>query len=133
MSDRKIISSISDPDTLPPHVRHSESALAIWRALECRARATLLVHGSAAYKFVRDNVDPNMVIGYMVDAGTLIQIKVDLAGADFSAKTFQLGMHYAKPKQYVESQPWSTAHAVFWTYAPGNRSPLPWSLCEGYL
>lgn len=133
MSETISLPTIADPSTLPPTVQHNPIAMDIWRALECRSRATLLVHGSQVYKHVRENVDPHYVIAAMVETGVLFPIKVDLAGSDFSAKAFQLGMHYAKPKQYTESQPWSSAHSVFWTYAPGNKAPLPWSECEGYL
>ena len=126
------IVSFTNPESLPPMVRGSESQIRIWRALECKARAVLLVHGSESLAHVYGSVvDPALVIGHMVEAGTLKPIKCDWAGADHSYRAFQAityGSQRNARKQH--EKPWSSAHALSWTYEPGNPSPLQWSQCH---
>lgn len=126
-----LLPSISDPDSLPPSVRHCETSRKIWRRLEFQARGTLLVHGSEALKDIRhcgNSTDPKRVIAAMVKAGTLRPLKCDLAGADHSDKNFVIGLTYGGDAKHVKQHAWCESFATFWTYEPGNRTLMKW--CE---
>lgn len=113
----------SDPSPMPAVYLDGTAAHRIWRGLECKARGTLLVHGSKALGYL-DGQSPSYVsdvIARMVDEGVLKPCKADLAGADHSLKAFT-GLQL--PGRYIAHQPWCPAHALFWTYEPVNRTPM---------
>lgn len=109
----------SDPSPVPECYPEGSIAHRIWRGLECKARGTLLVHGSKALSY--GPYDAKGVITRMVEDGVLIPCKVDLACSDHSAKAFA-GLQV--DGRHIERSPWCTDYALFWTYEPGNRTPM---------
>lgn len=112
----------TEPSNLPAGM--TGVATRIWRGMEQQARGTLLVHGARSLDYLKDcgeSVNACDVLGKMVEQGVLIPQRVDLAYAD------TLSLQYKNAK-HIESSPWSVAHSLFWTYAPGNTTPMqgPW-------
>lgn len=107
------------PATYPP----GGIAWKIWRSLECRARGTLLVHGSHALRHLQNcgqTCDVKAIITDMVEAGILKPCKVDFAGvpAEYSIA------FYGKNLKHIQQSAWCTDYALLWTYEPVNRVPM---------
>lgn len=113
----------SDPSPMPEVYLDGTAAYRLWRGMECKARGTLLVHGSKALAYV-DGLGPALacdVLARMVAENVLKPCKVDLACADHSLKAFA-GLQGTG--RHIAQSPWCSAHALFWTYEPVNRTPM---------
>ncbi len=125
----QILPTALDVANLPPVIRASPSAVSIWYVLEYRARGVLLVHGSLAHEVMTcSSTDVQGVIGAMVDVGVLIPIAVDIAGASKSVRVLSDAAKCGT--RYILQHPWCRAHACFWTYRPGNTSPMPYDATQ---